>query len=113
VGFGCSPERVAELTRVVFAQIDSVRQFGLDGAYVAKLQEMQRRQRQVDLEKNGFWLEALKTAYADSTDPRVILRYEELVGKLNPQSLQEVAQRCLREENHVRVVLYPKEDQAK
>jgi zinc protease len=107
VGFGCAPERAAELTREVFSQLDSLKRAGPDPAQVDKVKEMQRRQREVDLRENSFWLEALESAYVHGTDPRLILQYDELVEGLSPASVQAAARQYLNEENYVRVSLFP------
>lgn len=107
VGFGCAPERAEELARVVFAQIDSLKAAGPDQGYVDKVKQMQRRQREVELQENGFWLEALQSAYVHGTDPRLIFHYDELVEGLTPAVLQAAARNYFDRENYVRVVLYP------
>jgi zinc protease len=107
LGFGCAPERVEELTRVVFAQLDSLKQLGPEPGQVEKVKEMQRRQREVEMRENGFWLEALESAYIHGTDPKLILQYEELVEGLNPASVQAAAKQYLNTKNYVRVSLFP------
>ncbi len=107
VGFGCAPERVKELTQAVFAQLGSLKEMGPDQSYVDKVKEMQRRQREVDLKENSFWLEALESAYVHGTDPKLILQYEQLVESLTPASVQAAARQYVNEKNYVRVSLLP------
>ncbi len=107
VGFGCAPERVAELTRAVFAELEDLKQQGPDPRQVDKVRELQRRQREVEMEENSFWLEALESTYVHGTDPRLILEYEALVEGLTPASVQAAARLYLNLENYVRVSLFP------
>ncbi|MBT6148203.1 MAG: insulinase family protein, partial [Gemmatimonadetes bacterium] len=60
VKFGCDPARVEELTDVVYTQIDSLKLVGLDSTYVAKVKEIRRREREVNLQENGWWLRVLE-----------------------------------------------------
>ncbi|MCC7262957.1 MAG: insulinase family protein [Candidatus Latescibacteria bacterium] len=107
VGFGCAPERVAELTKVVFAEMDSLKKRGPDPRQVEKVREMQRRQREVDVKENNFWLEALESAYVHGTDPRQVLDYDTLVEGLTPASVQAAARQYLNQQNYVKVCLFP------
>jgi len=107
VGFGCDPARVEELTGVVFAELEALVQQGPDPRQVEKVRQMQRRQRQVDLEENSFWLEAVESAYVHGTDPRQILEYEALVEGLTPAAVQDMARHCLNRERYVQVSLFP------
>ena len=107
LSFGCAPERVDELTEVIFAHIDSLQRFGPDSTYVQKVQKMQRRQHEARLKENGFWIDALETAYFHGLDPRIVLGYEEMVKNLDSKMVQRMAQRCFDRENYVRVVLFP------
>jgi zinc protease len=59
VEFGAAPERLDELTRVVFAQIDSLKAGGMSEHDLAKVREAQRREREVSARENGWWLGAL------------------------------------------------------
>lgn len=109
ISFGCSPERTDELTRTVFQQIDSLKTSGASEMYLAKVKEIQRRDREVGLRENSFWLEALKFWYRNGEDPLNILRYYELVDALSSQAIQKAAQTYLDFGNYVKVVLYPGE----
>ncbi|MBI2502484.1 MAG: insulinase family protein [Candidatus Latescibacteria bacterium] len=107
VGFGCAPQRVEELTRAVFAQLDSLKEGGPEQTYIDKIKEMQRRQREEDVQENSFWLEALESAYVHGTDPKLILQYDELVESLTPAAVQAAARQYVNEQNYVRVTLLP------
>jgi zinc protease len=73
VSFGCDPERVEELTAVVFAQIKSLQTEGLDSTYTDKVREIRRREREVNLKENGWWLGLLEWVDKYDVDPLLIL----------------------------------------
>lgn len=73
VSFGCDPERVEELTDVVFEQIDSLQLVGLDSTYTNKVREIRRREREVSLKENGWWRALLEWVDKNEVDPLLIL----------------------------------------
>jgi zinc protease len=110
ISFGCAPERVDELTRNVFVQIDSLKKFGTTTKYLNKIKETQRREWETDLKENRFWLSALRTVYYHDRKPQSILEYLNFVDNLQLRDIQEAAQKYFDAENYVRVVLMPAAD---
>lgn len=109
ISFGCDPERVEELTRVVFEQIDSLKTSGTTDVYVTKVVEICKRKREVQLKENGFWVDALVSTDWNGLDPRLLLQYPEMVDGLTAADVQAAAQRYLNTDNYVRVTLMPEE----
>jgi zinc protease len=107
IGFGSAPERADELTRTVFASIDSVQISGVSEVYLTKVKEAQLRQREVSLKENSFWLSALKQYYSNGDDPRDILKYPELVKSLTSDDIRDAAKTYLKRDRYVKVVLMP------
>lgn len=109
VSFGCAPDSVSELIEAVRKEISTLQTTAIDVSYTEKVQEIQRRQREVDLRENGFWLRALKSYYSLDLDPRLILDHEALVDRVAPEAIQRTAQRYLDLEKIFQAVLYPEE----
>ncbi|MFQ5603330.1 MAG: M16 family metallopeptidase [bacterium] len=107
ISFGCAPERVDELTRTIFHQIDSLRIYGTTEKYLQKVKETQRRNRETDLKENRFWLGALQSYYYHQEDPLKILEYDQEIEALTLEDIKHAAQRYFNNENYVKVVLYP------
>ncbi|NVM56519.1 MAG: insulinase family protein, partial [Desulfobacterales bacterium] len=82
IHFGCDPERVQELTAVVFEQIDSLKTFGTTVKYLTKVKETQRRERETNLKRNEFWLSIIETYDYHGEALPDILKYDELVDGL-------------------------------
>ncbi len=57
---------------------------------VDKVKETQRREREVNLRENDFWLGVLENYYSNGLDPKLILQHEQLIGSLTPASLKAV-----------------------
>jgi len=107
ISFGCDPERVDELTALVYQAIRDTQNDGPDPDHVAKVQEQDRRARELQLRENGFWLSSLESYLWNEEDPRLILEFDELVDGLTPEAIQAAAQRWVDLERYVEVTLVP------
>jgi len=107
VTWGCAPDRVQELIQTAMGQIDSLRNYPVTDIYITKVKETQRREREVSLKENRFWSSSLQFAYSNFEDPMDILRYDELIEKVNSDYVQKTAQKYFDMKNYVEVVLYP------
>jgi zinc protease len=107
VSFGCDPDRVDELTAVVYDEIRRLQTAGPDLEHVSKVQQQDRREREVQLRENGFWLAALESSLWNEEDPRLILDFDALVDSLTPESIQGAAARWVDLDRRVEVVLVP------
>ena len=107
ISFGCAPERVDELTQLVFQQIDSLKQAGIDPSYVQKVQETQRRKNETDLKRNGYWLNVLEFYDSHQESLLGILETDDYIDRLTPETIRQAAGRYLNLENYVQVTLFP------
>jgi zinc protease len=107
VSFGSDPTRVDELTRAVFAEIDSVKSHGPSAADLAKVKEMYLRQHETDLKQNRWWLGQLG-AYAQTGEaPQTLLAYPARVRSLTADQVREAARKWLDTGRYVKVSLLP------
>jgi len=109
VSFGCDPDRVDELKALVYEEVRRLQTVGPDLEHVAKVQQQDRRQREVQLRENGFWLAELESSLWNDEDPRLILDYDTLVDSLTPESIRAAAARWVDLDRHVEVVLVPED----
>lgn len=107
VTWGCNPARVDELVKAVMEQVDSLKLQPPPQSYVDKVKEIQRRNREVSLKENRFWLSSLRTYYANGENPEEILDYYKYVDKLTTNAIQSAAKRYFDSNNMVKVVLFP------
>jgi zinc protease len=107
VHFGCSPDRVEELVALVYDEIRALQEQGAATENIAKIQEQNRRSREVQMRENGFWLAALEASYWHDLDPREILTYNELIEGLTPEAAQNAAKRWIHWDRRIEVILKP------
>jgi len=107
IRFGSDPERVAELTEVVFDGIRTLQADGPDPEDLASIKEGLRRSRESNLESNAYWASQLVALYQRGLDPSVVWGYEETIDAMTPEMIRDAAQRYFDFENYVRVTLFP------
>ncbi|MCK4346033.1 MAG: insulinase family protein, partial [Bacteroidales bacterium] len=107
ISFGCNPERVEELTKILFEQIDSMKISGPDDIYITKVRETQNREYETNLKENLFWLRNLQNSYYTKQNPEKILDYPQLVKTLSAEMIQNTARKYFNMNNYVQVVLMP------
>ncbi|MBB4637935.1 M16 family metallopeptidase [Longimicrobium terrae] len=106
IEFGSAPERVDELTRVVFAEIDTVRAGGVPADVVDKVREAQRREKEVSVRENSFWLYTLMEYDRLGWDVRGI-DDAPLSGSLTTAQVRDAARLFLDPRRFVQVSLVP------
>jgi zinc protease len=107
ISFGCAPERTEDLSRTVFREIDVLRKKGPGTDVLARVREIQRRDFETDLKRNGYWLDRLSACAFQGEDPEDILRRAEWISGLTGDDIRETAVRACDDRNVVRVVLLP------
>ena len=107
ITFGADPERVDALTEVVFEQIHRLQQQDPQQAEVAAVVEQFRRQYELSLKENGYWLGQLVAVYRRGEDPHEIVNYEERLAQITPAAVRAAAQAAFDFADYVQVTLYP------
>jgi zinc protease len=107
IGFTCDPGKVDELVQATFAEIEAIQKNGVPENYVDQIRETERRNRQLALKENQFWLQILEVYYSESFDPKDILRFDEMVERVTSERLQATARTYLPKDRYVLGVLRP------
>ena len=111
IGFGCDPERAEELITSVFSEIETIKETGAGEEYLTKVKENQRREHEINLKQNSFWLSNLSFYYYHGEDPLQILEFDSYVDGFSSATVQTAARQYFDMNNYVRVVLYPEGSQ--
>jgi len=109
IAFGSAPEQAEGLAAAVFAQIDSLKRFGIPATDLPKVREQLRLQRETDLKSNSFWLSSLQFYDYHKEDPLNVYKFDAMNNGLTSETIQKAAQRYLDPQNYVQVVLLPRE----
>jgi zinc protease len=106
------PENVDKVLGATFAEIERMRTHGPDQADLDKVKTNWLQTYRKSLQENGYWLAALQTSLTEGTDPATILTFDKEVQKLSVADLKAAAQRYLKPDNYVQVVLNPEKASA-
>lgn len=107
VAYGTSPDKVEPLMLSALDEINKIKQHGPEQVDVEKFVSEQKRQLEVQLRENGFWLGHLSGTYQLREDPAYILTYVDELSKVTPESVKAVANKYLVEERLFKFVLMP------
>ena len=108
VMFGCNPDRVDELIQAVVDQMKIMQDSLPTDKYMTKVKETQKREYEVNLKDNRFWLNnVLNLAYTNEIDPKFVLERPKWVEALSPQDIQNTAKKYFKTDNYLKFVLYP------
>jgi zinc protease len=107
VYFGCAPERVDELTNAALKEIDSVRHFGASDINLNKIKETLKRQRQVDLKDNKFWLTTLTQNDMNNENLLDLQNFDKDVDAISSDYLKALANQYLDGKNYAKFMLMP------
>jgi len=103
----CAPENVDRVIAAAMGEIQKIQDAGVEASDLAKVKQNWLTAHRKNLRENGYWLGRLQTAALYATDPATILNYEKQVAAITSADLQAAAQRYLKRDNYVQVVLYP------
>jgi zinc protease len=106
INFGCAPENVEKLIAKTKELIDDLKKSGATSGDIAKFKAETRRESEVQLKDNQFWLGYLQNQYYTGDAPDEVLHEDELLKKVTVESTKEGANRYFGD-NLIRLVLMP------
>jgi zinc protease len=107
ITFGCSPSRVNELVDAVFKTIDSLKNIPVGDIYITKVKETERRQKEVELKENNFWLNTLYKYSFYDMDFTEFNKDDDRINNFSKEDVMKTAKKYFNMKNYVKVVLYP------
>lgn len=107
IHFGCDPNRVEELVKAVFAEIDKLEKNGVAQEYLDKVKEAFLRARETDLRKNATWITWLSASDRFGDDPTLILDPSKVIARMTSGHVKAAARRYLDRQTYFEAVLLP------
>ncbi len=107
IQFNTEPARVNELIKSVYDNIDSLKQNGTTEEKIKKVKETQRREREMSLKENNFWLNAIQYYDEYGKDINTLDDYYKKIDGLTAQKIKEAFNKYFDMDNHIEVVLEP------
>ena len=106
IEFGCDPKRVEELTKAIFSVIDSVKTLGVTNETLAKVKETQKRQYEVNIKTNFYWLNTVMDYLKNKDNFAEIQDYPKWVDDLKMNDIKETCAKYITN-NYVKITLLP------
>jgi len=113
ISFGCAPERVDEILKAVFTQIDSLKIAGPEERHVVAIKEATRRSYEKYSDKSSYWQTRLREAYFRGEDPRIILKEPEIATSFDSRSIREAAKKYFDMNNYIELIRVPEKGSGK
>jgi zinc protease len=107
LGWGCKPGRVDELTNEVYKVIDSVKNNPPAQSYIDKVKETQRRDREVRLKENRYWLQRMSSLFIDGEPFDLITDGDKFTENLKAEDIQKAAQKFFNDSSRIIFELFP------
>ncbi|MCK5199185.1 MAG: insulinase family protein, partial [Spirochaetales bacterium] len=109
ISFSCDPDRVEELSNVVFRVIDEVRQFPASEENVLKIKEGFRRSYEESIRENSYWLAVMEGVYRYDLESSYLLDKPARNEALSAEIIMDAAVKYLDTDNYFKAVLYPED----
>jgi zinc protease len=107
ISFPCKPENADTISDLTFEIIRKIQNHGVDEATLSKALESQKREMEVKIKQNGYWLGALKYYYQYGYNPKEIISYEDRINYVTADRIRDTAQKFLNFNNYVHLKLLP------
>lgn len=109
ISFPCGPENVEQLVDAAIGVVRDIQKNGVTAEDLEKIKEAQRRDLEVKLKENGFWLSALRAHHINGWDYAGFDNYLSRIDALTAEDLQRVAKQYLNTEEFIKIVHLPEE----
>ena len=106
VFFGCSPDRVEELKKTVFDEIEKLKE-KISEDILLKIKEANYQQHDKNMLENSYWDSVLSEAELSGGSLEWITEFKDMVGKITLEELSEAAEKYFDTESYIDVTLYP------
>ena len=107
VSFGAAPENVQPMADRVLQEVKRLQQEGPSADLTRRAKEAARRNDELALTQNAYWLRRLQAARLYERDPAEILRRGERIDEVTEQSVQEMFKRYFPLDRYTIVTLVP------
>ncbi|MCF4100784.1 insulinase family protein [Gillisia sp. M10.2A] len=107
VSFSCASDRVEQLVEATRQEIEAMRAEGPTSLEIDKFVAQEKRQHEVALRTNNFWLSYLKNVYAKESDINSVNTYSRRLDNLKAQKMKKSARKLLDTEGSQELILLP------
>jgi len=107
IQFGCDPQRVGDLVKRVFQEIEKFKAEGPTAQQASDVKALLLREFETNVKQNNYLLGQLSGKYQLDEDPAGVWQVGDYYGKLDAKGIQQAAVTYLDTKNRVQVTLMP------
>ena len=107
ISFNCSTENVEKLIASVQDEIQIMKTKGVTDEDLAKFKAEEKRQLELRLRENNFWMSNLKQVYREEKIQNFVETYPGLLDKLSTENVKQAAVKYFNDDQFIRIVLLP------
>jgi len=107
IAFGCAPENVANLSKLVLDGIAEMKANGAPAINVQKVIAEDTRSTEISVKENNYWLYNLQNKYYRNEDPTTIIDEQQMLKQLTVQQTKVLANLYFDNNNVATFVLMP------
>ncbi len=109
IQFGCAPENVEKLVKIVYDEIAAMKLNGAPTVNVEKVIAEDTRSMENEVKENDYWKYNLEDKLFYGEDPKIILEDPKIVKKLTVERTKEIANKYFNDANRVKIILLPED----
>jgi len=109
IKFGCAPDNIDQLTKAANKVIESVMENGCDEKNMVKVKETFRREREVSLKENSWWMNQISAHYTMNDPYANEKEFNEYFANLKSDDFKEAAKKYFSKENFAYFTWVPAE----
>lgn len=107
IGFGSAVDKADALIASALDEVKKIQDQGADKVDIEKFVAEQKRQNELSLRENGYWLNYISISYQNDLDINRYTRRMENLNKVTPKSVQDVAGKYLKKDRLFEFILMP------
>ena len=109
IKFDCDPEKVQQLTPIIYNELKKIAKEGPTQEDLNKVVITSQKNRSSSFEKNQFWLNAMKTFYWRNMNIASKAYYEDIIENISSEDIKLFATELLKESDRIEIVFLPQE----
>jgi zinc protease len=105
--FSCASANVDKLIAAAEDEVSKLKSNGATAEDIQKFKAEEKRQLELQIRENNFWLSYLQDAYANGKNPADILTYEKTLDQVTVSSTKNAANQYLKSTDFIKLILLP------
>lgn len=107
INFGCKPNKAAAIIKTVKTILQDLKTNKPSDEDMQKVREANKRQYEISLKENNYWMSEIVDSYSNDLDVKDILHYPDLMNTITKKDIKKAANQYFNLNTMKEFVLYP------